>query len=315
MNRNHIKGVLTTLSLCLVLLLAIGAASYAWFINNGEAGVRTDDNVVITVDNRLEIRPVGSEDESWHAILTQKQGGTYPDITGDGLHFYFPTTLTADDEPVYDDLSTFAYVNNLSDRDLFYMTLKIEFRSRIPMDVYLAEGSFVGGMDMATLDDLSESVSSDLIAGAVRVSFAEEKLVDGKRQEELKVVWIPNDHYQLIVNDDGSFDWETGSTVTEAYGYLTPNNGTLDDSTEMVWTTWSESDYTSGRVVVGEDGLATTGNPNGCRPLLSLNGRETKTLVIRIWIEGTDNEANSTLNGGYIKYNLNFVGVMPSESE
>ena len=85
--------------------------------------------------------------------------------------------------------------------------------------------------------------------------------------------------------------------------------------------TWSEEDYSSGAVLVGGERLAHPSDasgpsdPNGSPVLLSLNGLETKVLIIRIWVEGTDNEAVSTLNGGRIKYDMNFVGIVPTEIE
>ena len=326
MDRNHIKGVLTTLSLCLVLLLAIGAASYAWFINNGEAGIRTDDNVAITVDNRLEIRPyVSNQDKEagWGADYQTSFTGSFPDITGDGVNFYFPTSLDDADQPYYDKPSeTFVCLNGRADLDLFFMTLKVEFRSRTPMDVYLADDSSVLGVDIDKIDDLTQSVSSDLIAGAVRVGFYElTKNEDGQAVEVLKTVWIPNDSYHLIDLGDGSYTFKTDGDEAETYGYLAPNNGTLENSTYMEECTWSEADYDSGAVLVGHDRLAKASTAtapstaNNSVPLLSLDGREAKVLIIRIWVEGTDREAVSTLNGGQMKYDLNFIGIMPTETE
>ena len=326
MKLRKIRKVLGILLLCTVLLTVAVAVSYAWFINNSEVNLATDGNVHLTVDNRLQIRaysPNNTPDSGWGAGYTTAIEGSYPDITGDGEHFYFPTALDLDDQPFYDQPSeTFIYLNERMDQHLFYITLKVEFRSHTPMNVYLAQGSSVLGVDMEKHDDLTETVSSDLIAGAVRMGFYElTKDGEGNPVEILKTVWIPNDTYHLIDNGDGTYGYDIGGENTEIYGYLAPDNGTLKDSAYMKECTWSEEDYTSGAVLVGDGMLATPADgsgpsdPNGSPILLSLDGHDTKVLIIRIWVEGTDNEAVSTLNGGRIKYDMNFVGIIPTETE
>ena len=282
--------------------------------------------MVITVDNRLEIRQYVAnqgKDTGWGAVLQTKFNGSYPDITGDGVNFYFPTSLDGNDQPYFDKPSeTFVCLNGRKDQDLFFMTLKLEFRSRTPMDVYLADDSCVLGVDIDKMDDLTQSISSDLIAGAVRVGFYEQmKNEEGQVVEVLKTVWIPNDSYHVISLENGSYTFEISENEIETYGYLAPNNGTLENSTYMEECTWSEEAYASGAVLVGDDRLAQAAtatapsSTNNSVPLLSLDGKETKVLVIRIWIEGTDREAVSTLNGGQMKYDLNFIGIMPTHTE
>ncbi|MBE6605018.1 MAG: hypothetical protein E7639_04875 [Ruminococcaceae bacterium] len=329
MKKSTKKNLRTAALLYVIVLVVALGVSFAWFINNREVEVRSGDNMVITVGSHLEVGIVSNLGAvgSWGSLATINASKACPDITGDGTHFYFPTTLDTSDMPDLNDTETFIYINDQDNAEEYYIQVKLKFRTALPMDVYLSNTSQVYPEDLNTPDDLSGSISSDVIAGAVRVGISEITVDEnGKEIETLKSIWIPNDRYQLIPpTEDASISFNE-SGEREQYGYLSPDNGVWDENTtSMVQRYWTEMDYASGRVLVGNGQLAseatTSGSQNvpamanGGIPLLSFNGSgtmEEKVMVVRIWVEGTDREAHTNLNGGRIKYSLNFIGIEKS---
>ncbi len=326
MKRITKKKLILSILLYAALLGVVLSVSFSWFINNREASIITDDDMVITVGGKLEVRMADDEASEWGSLISMNIDKIYPDITGDGNDFYFPLTLGKDDIPVYNDPESFIYINEAKKPEIYMLTLKLNFRTSVPMDVYLSNLSNILGEDMETADDLTKSVSSDVIVGAVRVAFYEngtQTLEDGSvvATETLKSIWIPNDKYEIISERNKYTFTEDGTR--ETYKYLAPNNGAFnEDTTAMEEREWSIDQYASGYLLVGHDRLAQNGGTDGDKAVLPMtngspsllrfdcaNGSEEKTLTVRIWIEGTDREAITTLNGGRIKYALNFVGI------
>ena len=82
---------------------------------------------------------------------------------------------------------------------------------------------------------------------------------------------------------------------------------------------FTEEDYANRLVTVGHSALAKVSNDqeagslNDAKELLSFSGEggkaEEKTLLIRIWIEGTDREAEKAHVGGKLQYKFHFVSM------
>ena len=326
MKRKTKKKLIVGIILYTVLLGTILGVSFAWFINNREVTVKSSDDMVITVSSKLEIKMLndGGSGE-WGSVASKTLDKTYPDISGNGVDFFFPISLNESDDPFFSDPTSFLYVNEAKNPEYYCLTARMVLRTGSPMDVYLANDSSVTGENMEEKDDLTKSVSSDVIAGAVRVAFYEETTVtaaDGSpsTSEQLRCIWIPNDRYEITAEGNKYVFTEEGSR--EAYCYLAPDNGSFDENTtEMVEIPWSAEQYASGLVLVGNDrlaqdpdaqGKAALSATNGSTSLLRFhceNGVEEKVLTVRIWVEGTDREAISTLNGGRIQYCLNLIGI------
>ncbi len=329
MKKSTKKNLRIAALLYVILLVVALGVSLAWFISNREVEVKSGDNMVITVGSHLEVDVVGdmSTEGSWGSVVTLNADKVCPDITGDGTHFYFPTTLDRSDQPMLDSLESFLYVNEAEESENYYIEVKLKFRTALPMDVYLAATSNVFGEDEVTPDDLTGSVSSDLIAGAVRIGLSE-VITDenGNDVEILKSIWIPNDRYEVTPDyEQGTLNFDRNGT-RENFGYLSPDNGVWNDqTTAMVERYWTAQDYASGLVMVGNgqlaqkdatvDSRAIPAMVNGGVPLLTFEGTgsmQEKVLLVRIWVEGTDREANTNLNGGRIKYELDFIGINKS---
>lgn len=310
-----------------LLLLAVGTG-FAWFVNNrevrigsgGEAGVR------IRVDGDLEISADG---EHWGTEINAGPEGVkyFIDVSGNGEVLYYPQSLDAEDQPVLRDGS----VKDITGGDGFYRELRLYFRTGVPMDLYLTDGSFVKGFEEYIAGSSSyerESIfglfSCDGIAGAARVAFLEAEGTGENETLVLKNVWIPNDRIELRRNGTVPSVIPQGASEMAAAGYRYVTRE--DDG--LTYAAYGPEDYAAGRVTVtpgwfnqGGTGILadkTAGRINHAVPLLSFRpaGREeTRTLVVRIWFEGTDREADSVFNGGLIQYLLDFTGFTRDEQE
>ena len=107
-------------------------------------------------------------------------------------------------------------------------------------------------------------------------------------------------------------------TREESYTYQTVNGNAVET------ITYTADDFANGLVTVGSKNLASnvasdeenaTIPPmiNSGAPILSFtdsNAVQEKELIIRMWFEGTDREADKAFNGGRVKYNVSFVGII-----
>lgn len=326
----------------IVLLCALATATFAWFIFDDRATVESDGNMTIMAGSGLEI----FYNESWgnHHDATINMV-TYPDITGNGVNFYCPMVLDTHDLPL-DDPSTFEHIH-AENADKYYITLNLKFRTSEAVKVYLSSESKIIGPNIDTPvnqlpegnKSLSGNHSRDGIAGAVRVAFVEDT---GTTSPSVKI-WIPNDRYELSKTESGTTEFST-NPVSDA-----ENDRTIDEIREIFTTVdtavnnvqtiqtvypygyqavsegrmksfyWTDEDYCSGKVFVGND-LASAGMVNNATPILdftdNVDGRvQEKSISVRIWIEGTDREADKALLGGAIKYVFKFVSVKKGANE
>lgn len=344
--KNQIQRLISVLGI--VLLCALISTSFAWFIFDETATVRNKSDMQITAGDRLEVSLDG---KNWGHTLEPEftKSPVLPDITGDGMTFYYPTVLDADDKTVQDPSSFYAIDMNKPDEVSMYMiTFKLYFRSATDMDVYLLNTSYVhpGNTDVgADNKSMFGNISTDFIAGAARVAFLEEITeVDDQGNETvrevLKNIWIPNDKIQLSYNKgkaeiktEGSRETFEGTEYPYGYMYIGKDEVVKDEeaegeaaegeATELVDVvktnpyTWK--DYGNRLISIGNGSLAipATGGEaakaNHAAPLLSFSGEggkiEEKVLIVRIWVEGTDREADKALVGGKMNYALDFVGI------
>ncbi|MBR5250491.1 MAG: hypothetical protein IKV38_00520, partial [Clostridia bacterium] len=273
-----------------------------------------EKDVVISSDAKLEIMNVNSEVQAWgnEIILETDKSAVCPDITGNGLDFYYPTYLVDGDTPNMADVGSYRKLTE-SNASQYMVTLRIKFRTSDAISVYLGQKSYVKpksteyrgeGVRKSAFGDFS----ADYIAGCSRVAFV--GIEDDA--EVLKSVWIPNDTYQVAYeeNSDNALFYTSG-TREEAYGYHTV------EENMVVAKTYTGEDYANANVMVGNKNLATEATSsvapmiNNSKALLTFSGEsvEEKELIIRMWFEGTDREADKALAGGQVLYNFNFVGI------
>ena len=189
--------------------------------------------------------------------------------------------------------------------------------------------------------------SCDAIVGAARVAFLEVVGQDehGNDILALKNVWVPNDNIQLKygTNDKAtlSTNGTSEATSTNGYTYLKPDQAnncyTLgqysaddyahysngEDSCHFISVTKFFEEDADNAVSVSTFNNTVLANvkTNMANQAVSLlhfeedGTLQTKALVIRIWFEGTDREADKACNGGMAKYDLHFIGIQKDETK
>ena len=327
------------LSMILYIVILSGAAVFtlAWFVFDETATIKTADNMQITAGTKLEIALVeDGKDLEWGQLIACNTPTTLPDITGNGSVFYFPKVLTEDDN-TFDSADTFYKITDASsDKNSYFITVHLRFRTTLPMEVYLSEDSFVSGLSANLVGENVDNksifgdFSRDGIAGAVRVAFIEK---DPTAMEEytLKNIWIPNDKYQITYTDDqagNEVDHKAEFTTDGAREYTILDDGTkqfqygymAESGENMTFIPWTLDDYTSHRVTLDSQSLAVHNDGgtqwiNDAAPLITFyeddfkEGIAERELIIKIWIEGTDREADKAFTDGQLKYNFSFVGI------
>ncbi|MBE6540161.1 MAG: hypothetical protein E7674_05440 [Ruminococcaceae bacterium] len=327
-NRAKIKRLIPVLST--VLLCALISVSFAWFIFDETATVRNQSDMQITAGDRLEISLDG---KNWGHTLEPEFEKTplLPDITGDGKVFYYPMVLDANDKTV-DSPASF-YTIDMSKKhevDMYMITLKLYFRSASDMVVYLSDTSYVNPKDTnitAENKSMFGQISADFIAGAVRVAFLEQITETDENGNEtvsevLKNIWVPNEKIQLSYNKGSAYintegTLETFENSVYPYGYMSIQGE--DENAKVTASPYTWKDYAEGKVTIGTEKLAKSSSgsdpagANCAAPLLNFTGDsgkiEEKVLIVRIWVEGTDREADKALVGGSMNYAFNFIGI------
>jgi hypothetical protein len=234
------------------------------------------------------------------------------DITGDGINLDKPITV---DENMQPQGFTAAQKINPTTGEGDFIEIEVMLRTNSKMNVYLSGDSFVSPVAEGTAtNSIYGNFSKNYIAGAVRVAVTEKN----GSSETLKMLWDPNPYYNLTRHPNGTYSFskevKTGNVEYTNYQYYTYNSTT---KTHTV-TKLSIDDIVNKKISLGNVGGAdelTAGDspiltsfvPDGTQKIMY------KTLVIRVWFEGTDREADQALSGGVIKMYFKFNGVNKSD--
>lgn len=309
-NRKRIKRL--SVVLYIVILCLFVTATLSWFIFDKTASIESDGNMQVTAGSRLEITlNYGEDAETWGDDFTvSTDEKAYPDITGNGKDFYFPTALDKNDS-TFNSADTFHKIE-LAEANNYYITVNVTFRTTANTSVYLANDSYVSPINLNVTDENKSvygDISRDGIAGAVRVAFID---TSAASDEALKNIWIPNDKYELGYDENGNAVFNENGERESSYGYQLVSNGTVESFT------YTPEEYAN-LVTVGTAGALASPSTetvpaqiNQAKELLTFDGNgtmQTKTLTVRIWIEGTDREADKALAGGKLKYKFNFICI------
>ncbi len=295
-----------------VILLAVGIASFSWFMSLDHVEIQSDKDMSISVGSSLEIMLHGDETKTWSNNLSYTTGANIVDCSGDGVNFFAPVTLDGNDAPLSMQKVEAASYSG------FLLDTYLDVRSSSKMDLYLGSLSeiapmFANGEEKNQLDNAPYSKGN--IAGAVRVAFFEVSYNDQDQPTigEPICVWAPNSKTELKITD-GVPSVTYSGTPEASYSYY-------KNTTETV--TYTDDDIKNGKLILAEsnelctaDNGAAAINKSPC--LLSFTEEGTlqvKHLLIRIWFEGTDRESNSLFNGGKVQYKISLAGVMPKAEQ
>ncbi len=317
------KTVKYAIALYVALLGVALVVIFALFVFDRKDEKRKEDDITLTASGDLEI---SLDRENWDKKQVPKASYSCPIITSDGVNFNYSDSFGTEDDA--DEMKGSFNINSRDDRGEFYVDMVLHFRASGNSTVYLQSTSFVKGVDMTTNGDDGKTVPNGAVAGALRVAFYEipaDKAADTSYQpteNDLRFIWIPNERYEIASDAEGKLSFKNNGTGETSYGYLDPTSNEIK--------AWNAADYALGKVAVGNVGLATgssTANGteyfmiNNATPLLDFGGSaepEEKTMLIRIWVEGTDREARSRLESDMVRYKFNFISIdkqAPSEAD
>lgn len=288
----------------LLVIVSVGVVSFAWFTDTKNNN--TDNLTIKTKASRLLYISL-DDGVTWSTELSLNLGDNFKfnnEVTGNGVNFYKAATKSDNGFPI-------TFKQAIAGTD--YLEFDLLFKANAKMGVFLDSDSYLipnSGTDKDNLIGeyaLKKSsygeFSRDLIAGALRVSFTENDIIDGEyfSHDKSSLVWAPNKNYELIYNK-GIYSFDINSKNNQDYRYIDPSNGFeykyVDNLKDNLNT-----DYVND-------------NANG-DPMITLIDPEVnegiKSVTVRIWVEGNDRETHDALTGGSFKLNINFMGILKTE--
>lgn len=291
----------------LIPTLMIVTTSYAWFYINQQVDVTYIPDVECEAGHSLEISLDGGVNWAGGGTIDNANPKML-DITGDGINLYRPEMLDDNYNPL--DFKPAEPVDPTTGKG-DYVEIEVMLRTSSRMDVYLSGDSFVKEIEEGTeTNSIFGNFSKNYIAGCVRVSVTE-KAANGS--ETLKMLWDPNPYYRLTKDGNNYSFTKTANTSNKPkptdYKYYYKDN---TSNTYLIKT------FTLQEIIDQKLTLGSTGGNElyaGNSPILAQfipDGAEeimVKTLVIRVWFEGTDREADQALSGGVVKMYFKFNGI------
>ena len=301
MKENTKKYVKLSIILYIVILSVALIGTLAWFVFEKSATISTEEDSKIVAGEYLEIC-IDDGNDNWVTDIKFDNIVQHPDVsvTPEGKVWY-PISLDENEQLFVGEQGKGVY-SDVTDVDGYFVKIDLKVRASKGLDVYLHNDSFVRG-DMgktdAKIEDSDKTFSKDAIAGAARVAFLDESGV--------KLMWIPNEKYNLIVDETGKVtDFVQDGTPENEYKYLKIVDGTVVEGDE--YGVWNDDVLSYGdNVLASVD--TTAAYANDAKPILSFGEAGEKKITVYIWVEGSDREANTVLSGGELQYNLKLVGV------
>ena len=306
MKENTKKYVKLSIILYIVILSVALITTLAWFTFEKSATISTEEDSKIIAGDYLEIC-LNDGSNNWVTDMKLAQSVQYPDVslTPEGKIWY-PVSLDENDQLFVDDAGKNGVYRDVTNDEGYFIKLNLKVRASRGLDVYLHSDSFVrGNMEKTdaniTVDENTNiSFSKDAVAGAARVAFFD--------SEGVKMVWIPNEKYNLVIDEETGkpINFLQDGTPEGEYKYLNVVDDTVPSGNE--YCKWDDD-----LLSYGDNVLASTegsySSINDAKPILSFAEAGEKELTVYIWVEGSDREANTILSGGVLQYNLKLVGI------
>ena len=307
------KRLIFTTSLYLLIVLTV-TTTFAWFFINREIEIDYTSEIICQAGTSLEISMLNgideeTQEEDWSQYSSYiKYTGVnakIEDISGDGKNLYRPTAITNDPETgelIPEGLAPAVK----TDEDGYgeFLEVEVKLRTTSTMNVYLSGASEILPINTSDTDkNVFGDFPKDYIAGAIRVAILEK---DENGNEELKMIWAPNPYIHLK-KEGNSYSCKDGGEIETYYYYKIDSN-----TGKMVKYQVTSDEYASKLFVLGN--TETTELMTGKSPVItnlspSLDSIYEQRIVIRVWFEGTDREANQALSGGKVRMNLKFIGM------
>lgn len=347
------KTLLIVVNIILIVAL-LAISTYAWFFRNLADNVDSDE-IQFTAGLTLEVNLEDNEDTYAYSKTIDgfSSSALSKEITGDGVqsHFLYPKLQTDPDSGLYypdttDDTGWTDYSTMTAQSDYIYRTLY--FRSTIPVDIYLTNGSYVKSKSEANGKPLISSLKADLdserivsepdannkyyskdcVVGAVRVAFVDPV------ENNSTLLWIPRPDIFCGLNNEGSITMNAPNTVPNfknistvslsasdnLYSSIVPNPGEhwyYTIANNQITTTKLTSVEENGNFITGTSNLPSV---NATSSKYGYVGTTTKSegssdkyyrtaVKVAIWVDGCDAEARKQFVGGKFNANFQFVGI------
>jgi hypothetical protein len=287
----------------LIILTTITVATFAWFFSTPNL---TQEEMRITTKAISDLLVSIDQGQTWHRDLSLNLPENFmfgKEITGNGVNFYAPQIKRPDGTPL-----TFQVADSTRD----YLEVEVWFKSSANVIVYLDEKSRVNPLAGETYDDLlgpnvirksaGGNFTRDLIAGAVRIAFVENELIEGVYTPKgyTNLVWAPNKHIKVDCGPNVC-NVDLNSTESQNYKYV--------DGADQAY--YAEKDVVNLRDTLNVDYATNMANNDLYITHIPATdeANSIRSITIRIWIEGNDREANTSLTGGIFQMHLNFIGL------
>jgi hypothetical protein len=301
-NTSARSRLLDTFYKLMIIIAALGVATYAWLTNTTEFDV---NQLSITTLAYTDIEMSLDNGVTWGSRLDigiDENFAFENDVTGNGITLYKATLKDSDGYPI-----TFATA--IANED--YLDFDIMFRSVANVTIFLEKNSsiqpYAGTTEPLLIGSLVDRKSSfgdysrDLIAGAVRVSFIEyDYTTEFVLNNNLKLTWAPNPSYHMIY-DNGDYLADIDSLVVQDYDYINVVSGEFDSLIRHP--------YLKDNIKADHETKNAFGDFELTKMNTVINDYNTSKIKIRIWVEGNDRDAVVALKGGLFKIDLRFTGI------
>lgn len=280
----------------IILAFSLLASAYAWFVTS--TNIKTS-NLPVSVNSIAELYVSIDGGETWGNAgdLSITNNLIFNnEVTSDGNEFYVAYLKDSNGTPL---------AFKKAEVGVDYLEFSAIFRSTPGTGLYLENHSAINpaagtspallvGTDSVVRESSDGNFSCDLIAGAVRVAFIPEG------EEKATLVWAPNKQYEILHNDNFSFN--LNSTNEQNYKYLKVIDRTSfyeASVSNLVDSIQVSTDSSS----VGNDRML----------LYFTEEQQELEITIRVWVEGNDREAVYPLQGGLFTINLSFLGIVKDQ--
>lgn len=300
------KQLFTAVAMLLVAAIALGTATYAWFVNNTAVGVEQMD-FQASASSSMEISlpdgawdgtigNVGTGQKGWTGILATKDVKAYHGVTPESTTFGAVMPASSADASSFFTVSdwdnttlkatTFAAITDFKNSSQGAIMIPMYIRSSEDMDVYLrATGSAVAN---------SPLVSDD----------------GGNISTALRVAVVPSTKTGTIFEPNSATDKVTTRKNTTAMGTAIEKKeavvnvgGSVSDQPTKDPTTYTFLDKDANGVISAGDVVPTGGK------LFDLTKNTPQLVYVYVWLEGCDWDCVSEVSKDKYKINLNFMGV------
>lgn len=289
--------VATMVKILSILIIGV-AAAFSWFVNY-ESTETIGGDITIDVDEYKNISVNVSD--IYVGDFTFKNEC----VSGNGLTFYgIDTDQSGRTITGYHQIEIGSDEYNHS-----VFEAQIAFTSYQKLVLYLGERCSVTPVIKDTNGNPIYDSPDDYIGGAIRVAFLPTEHINDEFvvSETERVIWVPNTTYEY---NKTTLAANTNGAVETSIKYLTNALG----ATGEVLTSGSAQGFDMDAKMIWGTPIA---DVHRNLSLFTIdNNLETITYVtIRIWVEGTDREAQKELMGGSFNMHLHFIILDGDDNE